>query len=140
MTVAEAIEDTCRNYYSCNSYKIPGIVYYTGVNLFTKASFTNPMHLTRYIINEGATILFWDDGTKTVSKRHEDDTFDKELGFLFAYFQKRWNDKNKSARKRVLNSIKEEYIKTFLLEFFVKDNSTTIEQARKYLNNLKVSK
>lgn len=136
MTVAEAIEDTCKNY----GYKIPGIVYYTGVNLFTKVSFTNPMHLTRYIINEGATILFWDDGTKTISKRHEEDIFDKELGFLFAYFQKRWNDKNKSARKRVLNSIKEEYIKTFLLEFFAKDNSTTIEQARKYLNNLKVSK
>lgn len=136
MTVAEAIEDACKNYYNY----IPNIVYYTGANLFTKASFVNPMHLTRYIINEGATILFWDDSTKTVSKRHEEDTFDKELGFLFAYFQKRWNDKNKSARKRVLNSIKEEYIKTFLLEFFAKDNSITIEQARKYLNNLKVSK
>ena len=140
MTVAEAIEDACKNYYNYNSYKIPGIVYYTGANLFTKTSFTNPIHLTRYIINEGATILFWDDGTKTVSKRHAEDTFDKELGFLFAYFQKRWDDKNKSARKRVLNSIKEEHIKTFLLEFFAKDNSITVEQARKYLNNLKVSK
>lgn len=96
--------------------------------------------ITRYIINEGATIIFWLDGTKTISKRNKDDEFDKELGFLFAYFQKRWNDQSKSSRKRVLDSIKEDYIKTFLLEFFARDNEMTLEKARGYLKNLKVSK
>ena len=43
---------------------------------------------TRYIINDGAVILFWNDGTKTIVKRSEDDKFDPVKGFLWAYFQK----------------------------------------------------
>lgn len=42
----------------------------------------------RYIINKGATILFWEDGTKTIVKRSKDDEYNKRLGFLTAYFQK----------------------------------------------------
>ncbi len=43
----------------------------------------------RYIINKGATILFWDkEGkNKTIVKRSKDDEFNKRLGFLTAYFQ-----------------------------------------------------
>lgn len=43
---------------------------------------------TKYVINEGATILFWSDGTKTIVKRAEDDEYNKVMGFLWAYFQK----------------------------------------------------
>lgn len=42
----------------------------------------------RYIINDGATILFWRDGTKTIVKRSDNDEFDPIKGFLWAYFQK----------------------------------------------------
>lgn len=42
----------------------------------------------RYIINDGATILFWKDGSKTVVKRSANDSFDPVKGFLWAYFQK----------------------------------------------------
>lgn len=97
------------------------------------------VEIDRYIINEGATIIFWNDDTKTISKRHKEDKFDKELGFLLAYFYKKWGD-NKSARKRVLNSIDEKKIKTFLLEFYIKDSEKTTEQAKKYLSNLVVEK
>ena len=43
----------------------------------------------RYIINKGATILFWDEDEeeKTIVKRSKDDKFNKRLGFLTAYFQ-----------------------------------------------------
>lgn len=43
---------------------------------------------TRYIVNDGAVILFWSDGDKTIVKRAEDDIFDPVKGFLWAYFQK----------------------------------------------------
>ena len=45
--------------------------------------------LIRYIINKGATILFWDEDEeeKTIVKRSKDDKFNKRLGFLTAYFQ-----------------------------------------------------
>lgn len=99
----------------------------------------NEPEIERYIINDGATIIFWDDDTKTISKRHKEDKFDKELGFLFAYFYKKWGD-NKLARKRVIDSIDYKKIKTFLFEFYCKDSNKTSEQARKYLENLVVEK
>lgn len=95
--------------------------------------------LLRYIINDGATILFWDDGTKTISKRHKEDKFDKEIGFLYAYFYKKWGD-SKTSRKKVLNSIKEDKIKDFLFEFYVKDSKQEKDKARKYLSNLSIEK
>lgn len=100
---------------------------------------TTKAKIERYIINDGATIIFWYDGTKTISKRHKEDKFDKEIGFLFAYFYKKWGD-NKSAQKRVINSIDYKNIKTFLFEFYVRDSGKTTEQAKKYLANLVVEK
>lgn len=95
--------------------------------------------LEKYIINENATILFWDDGSKTISKRHKKDKFDKELGFLFAYFYKKYKG-SKASRKRVIDAINYKNIKTFLFEFYVNDSDKTYDEARKYLSNLKVEK
>lgn len=97
------------------------------------------LDIEKYIINENATILFWNDNTKTISKRHEDDKFDKELGFLFAYFYKKYKGSN-ASRKRVIDSINYKKIKTFLFEFYVNDSEKTYDQARKYLANLQVEK
>lgn len=60
-----------------------------------------------YIINDGATILFWEDGTKTIVRRCEDDTYDKRLGFLTAYFQKN-SGLSKNKANKFLASLKEE--------------------------------
>ena len=42
----------------------------------------------KYIINNNAMILFWEDGTKTVVKCNEEDEFDAQKGYLMAYFEK----------------------------------------------------
>lgn len=42
----------------------------------------------KVIINDGATVLIWDDGDKTIVKKAKDDNFDPVKGFLWAYFQK----------------------------------------------------
>ncbi|MBE6139323.1 MAG: hypothetical protein E7174_02315 [Firmicutes bacterium] len=94
--------------------------------------------IERYIINENATIIFWDDNTKTISKRHLEDTFDKELGFLFAYYYKKCG-LTKAARKRLLDCIDYSKIKTFLFEMFVKYSKKTPEQARSYLKSLELA-
>lgn len=108
---------------------------------FTKNGFLifkgqRPTKIERYIINENATIIFWNDGTKTVSKRHKDDIFDKELGFLFAHYYKHCGLSN-ASRKRVIETIDYKHIKTFLFEMFVKNSGLTPEKARSYLKNLK---
>lgn len=63
-----------------------------------------------YIINQGATILFWEDGTKTIVKRCADDTYDKRLGFLTAYFQKNCGLSKDKANKFLAN-LEEEKVK-----------------------------
>ena len=94
----------------------------------------------RYIINEGATIIFWDDGSKTISKRDKKDKFDKELGFLFAYFYGKYKG-SKASMRRVLHTIDYKKIKTFLFEFYVNNSENNdYEKARKYLSNLNVAK
>ena len=63
----------------------------------------------RYIINKGATILFWDkDGKdKTIVKRAKDDTYNKRLGFLTAYFQYH-SGLSKTKANKYLDSLEEE--------------------------------
>ena len=115
-------------YYYSNGYIRPIMSFTTKLD--------KKVNIKKYIINNGATIIFWDDDTKTVSKRHKDDAFDKELGFLFAYYYKQCGLSN-ASRKRVINSIDYSHIKTFLFEMFVKYSGKTPEQARSYLKNLK---
>ena len=62
---------------------------------------------TRYIVNDGAVILFWSDGDKTIVKRAEDDNFDPVKGFLWAYFQKHSGLSKTKANKYLRNIDKE---------------------------------
>lgn len=40
--------------------------------------------IKKVIFNGPATIIFWADGSKTVVKCHEDDAYDKRIGFMYA--------------------------------------------------------
>lgn len=59
----------------------------------------------KYIINKNATILFWEDGIKTVIKRNKEDEYDKKLAFLIAYFQKHSGLTKTQANKYLDNLI-----------------------------------
>lgn len=56
-------------------------------NLYTKKTFA----VNRVIYNDPATIILWDDGTKTVVKCHNE-PFDKEKGFAMAILKKALGD------------------------------------------------
>ena len=62
---------------------------------------------TRYVINDDATILFFEDGTKTVVKKCEDDEFNARLGFLTAFFQ-HYCGMTKNKANKYLASLKKE--------------------------------
>ena len=49
-------------------------------SIFTRSDFS----IKKVIFNGPATIIFWENGDKTVVKCHEDDTYDKRLGFMYA--------------------------------------------------------
>ena len=65
----------------------------------------------RYIINKGATILFWEDGSKTVVKRGNEDEYDNVKGFLWAYFQKHSGLSKTQANKYLAELMDEDDIK-----------------------------
>ena len=62
----------------------------------------------RYIINDNAIILFWEDYTKTVVKRSKEDSFDPVKGFLWAYFQKHSGLSKTKANKYLCDLDKED--------------------------------
>ena len=48
----------------------------------------NQSNIERVIFNDPATIIIWKDGTKTVVKCQEGDTYNKETGFVMCYLKK----------------------------------------------------
>ena len=79
---------------------LPNIIYEEMTDWFEKSLTESTFALPKnYIINDGATILFWKDGTKTIVKRSKDEKFDKRLGFLTAYFQKHCGMSKTKANK-----------------------------------------
>ena len=61
----------------------------TGTTLtFSCGNHFDPSTIKDVIFNNPATIILWKDGTKTVVKCQEGDTFNPELGFLAAVFKK----------------------------------------------------
>lgn len=70
----------------------------------------------KYIINDNATILFWNDGTKTIVRKSKDDEYNKKLSFLWAYFQKNCGlSKNKANKylEDLVDNHKEFYFEVF---------------------------
>ena len=49
----------------------------------SQGDYTHYPNIKNVIYNPPATIVFWEDGTKTVVKCREEDTYNKELGLLY---------------------------------------------------------
>ena len=59
----------------------------------------------RIIFNEPATIVFWEDGTKTIVKAMENDEYDPEVGFAMAYCKKIFG----SDYRRIFKDVRKQY-------------------------------
>ena len=62
---------------------------------------------SKVIYNDPATIVFWNDGTKTIVKCHPDDVYDPEKGFLLCCAKKLMGNKgcyNDEMRKHACPS------------------------------------
>ena len=69
---------------------------------------TSPRDLIdRVIFNNPATIIFWNDGSKTVVKCGPDDTFDKEKGLAMAIAKKFFGNRSNynNVFKKYLNEV-----------------------------------
>ena len=59
-----------------------------------------------YDEEKGVTVVIWEDGTKTIVRTCEDDGFDKERGFLQAYFEKSQGGTKTQANKTLKTAVK----------------------------------
>lgn len=73
----DSIEDMCKH----EKLHIPGL------NIYGQRWHCVP-HVKRVIINNPATIVLWEDGTKTVCKCAKGDTFDAEKGIAMCFLKK----------------------------------------------------
>lgn len=65
--------------------------------------------IVKVIFNDPATIVFWDDGSKTVVKCSEHDFFDPEYGLLMAMMKKLFNGSLADYRRIVKTWCQPEY-------------------------------
>lgn len=63
----------------------------------SKIELTPRVKVEKVIFNKPATIVFWSDGTKTVVKCGENDTYDKEKGFYIACAKKLFGNDYKAV-------------------------------------------
>jgi len=73
-----------------------------GIGLF------NSISPKRVVFSNPATIVFWNDGTKTVVKAMSIDTFDPERGYLQAYFEKT-SGMSRTKGNKYLSSLRKQY-------------------------------
>lgn len=50
--------------------------------------FNDSIYIEKVMYNNPATIVFWSDGTKTISKCHGEDKYDPKVGLLLAILKK----------------------------------------------------
>lgn len=66
--------------------------------------------IEKVIVNDPATIIFWDDGTKTVVKCDSEDEFDKEKGILYAALKKLSTKKTYNDILRAIDSTQDPFV------------------------------
>ena len=64
-------------------YKLPG-----DIRFITDDGKIEELFITRLVYSKPATIVFWNDGTKTVSKCHGDDKYNPETGLVLCMLKK----------------------------------------------------
>ena len=94
----------------------------------TKASKTNYIpEIKNVIFNDPATIVFWEDGTKTVVKCQDGDEFDPEKGLVMAIAKKAYGNKGSYCNKMKKWLPKEEPVDTNRSIFVPKEFTFTID-------------
>ena len=89
---ADGTTDSCGNVY------VKPSKYVEHTRVMSKQS--GPVSIKRVDFNGPATIIFWDDQTKTVAKCDKEDTYDKAKGFLIA-----WGKKNAIKKEALIDAI-----------------------------------
>lgn len=118
-----------------------------GIGIFRDCKIKNDNmieKINKYVINEEkeTVVIIWKDGNKTIAKISEDDVFDKEFGFLLAFYKYYFLKVcklSKNEYKREMECIKWTKLKEYLLMQFNRQTFRDTAKSKKYLENLKIT-
>ena len=82
-----------------NDDEVPRNIYRNILNSTYGMSSSNIPEIKNVIFNDPATIVFWEDGTKTVVKCQDGDEFDPEKGLAMAIAKKAYGNKGNYCNK-----------------------------------------
>lgn len=91
--------------------------------------------LEKCIINDNATIMFWSDGTKTVTKTTPGDAYDPEIGIAMGIAKKLFGSKHKFDK--YVNSVVSDMYKREVTEFTEKELLDALAENEKIMTNAK---
>lgn len=78
----------------CGSFKVVDTIMKNIHNDLTYQMHIKPyFNIKKVIFNNPATVVYWEDGTKTVVKCDEDDYYDKETGLALCFMKKALGNK-----------------------------------------------
>lgn len=91
-TCSSACDDCCENPLDVNNfsedYRLPYYEFAGGFNFFNKDDELISVYIDKVLYNEPVTVVFWSDGTKTVSKVHAEDKYNPEVGLILCILKK----------------------------------------------------
>ena len=97
------------DYCDCEDYDCEDYDYFTSAEMLDETEHyvyvASELKIEKVIFNEPATIIFWNDGTKTVVKCQEGDEYDKEKGFAMCITKKFFGNKSN------FNNVMKEWVK-----------------------------
>ena len=99
-------------YYVKNGTEVPRNTYRNILNSIYGISSSHIPEIKNVIFNDPATIIFWEDGTKTVVKCQDGDEFDPEKGLAMAIVKKAYGNKGSYCNKMKKWLPKEEQVDT----------------------------
>lgn len=74
-------------------------------------TFDQPIFITakpvKVIFNNPATIIIWDDGTKTIVKKQKGDRYDKEKGLALCYMKKALGNTSRQLNNALRKGLEE---------------------------------
>lgn len=91
--------------------------------------------LEKCIINDNATIMFWSDGTKTVTKTTPGDAYDPEIGIAMGIAKKLFGSKHKFDK--YVNSVVSDTYKRDAAEFIEKELLDALAENEKIITKAK---
>ena len=110
-----------------NDAEVPRNIYRNILNSTYGIGSLRIPEIKNVIFNDPATIVFWEDGTKTVVKCQDGDEFDPEKGLAMAIAKKAYGNKSSYCNKMKKWLPKEEQVDTNRSIFVPKDFTFTID-------------